>query len=306
MMHLSLHRALKATAAFAFAALFPISTIAGAPPHHKQLLFVANLDGSIRIYPGDIHKSNAQLKGSITNGATRPEGVWIDANGTLYVANGAQYPVQADIEEYKKGATSPSFTITDGLNSPGAVAVAGDGTVYVNQLGEAKGGGVIGVVAVYAPGETKPERTINLNPTPEYGMSAGGIAFDGKGNLFAATFGNATEVHVFRIRPGSSKAVDLGLQGYGGSAIAVDGQGNLYAGGGNGFIAVYPPGATSPSRTIPTSFSVYGMTATRNGTLYAVSDSFVAEYAPGASTPANYVDTLYGETFTDDAALGTE
>jgi hypothetical protein len=45
------------------------------------------------------------------------------------------------------------------------------------------------------------------------------------------------------------------------------------------------------------------MTATRNGTLYAVADSFVAEYAPETSTPINYVDTLYGETFTDDAAL---
>jgi hypothetical protein len=306
MMRSSLRPVLQAIAAIALAAAFPVSAAAGAwqAPHRKPLLFVSNLDGGIRIYSADVHNSNVQLQGTITNGTTRPEGVWIDGKGILYLENGPQYPAQADIEEYKPGATSPFFKITDGLNSPGAVAVGSDGTVYVNQLGEAGGGGVIGVVAVYPAGKTKLERTISLNPTPEYGMSAGGMAFDQQGNLYAATIGNATEVHVFKIAPGSSQATDLGLQGYGGSAIAIDGAGNLYAGGGGGFIAVYPPGATSPSRTIPTSFSVYGLTARQNGTLYAVADSFVAEYAPGASTPTNYVDTLDGETFTYDAALG--
>jgi len=305
MMHSSRSRALTAAAVFALMAALPISAVGASQAHHKRLLFVSNLDGSIRVYSADIHKSDVQLKATITNGATRPEGIWIDGKGTLYVENGAQYPTQANIEVYKDGATSPSFAITDGLNSPGAVAVGSDGTVYVNQLGEADGG-VIGVVVVYAPGKNKPERTIDLNPTPEYGMSAGGMAFDGQGNLLAATFGNATEVHVFKIAPGSSTATDLGLQGYGGSAIAVDGDGNLYSGGGNGFIAVYPPGATSPSRTIPTSFNVYGITATLNDTLYAVSDSLVAEYAAGASAPINFVDTLDGETFTYDAAIDTQ
>jgi hypothetical protein len=307
MMHSSLHRALQATAVIALVAASPISASAGAGPaqHHKRLLFVSNLDGSIRLYSADIHKSDAKLLGTITTGASRPEGVWIDRKGTLYVENGAQYPTQADIEEYKRGATSPFLTITDGLNSPDAVAVGGDGTVYVNQLGSG-GGGVVGEVVEYAPGQTTPERSVRLNRKPEYGLNAGGMAFDPQGNLLAANSGNATEVHVFKIAPGSSKATDLGIQGYGGAAIAVDGDGNLYAGGGNGFIAVYPSGATSPSRTIPTSYTVYGMTAARNGTLYAVADSSVAEYAPGANTPTNYVDTLYGETFTYDAAVGIQ
>jgi hypothetical protein len=88
------------------------------------------------------------------------------------------------------------------------------------------------------------------------------------GRRHAANSGNATEVYVFKIAPGSSKATDLGIIGYGGAAIAVDGDGNLYTAGFNGFIAVYTPGAKSPSRTIPANFSVYGMTATRDGTLY--------------------------------------
>jgi hypothetical protein len=304
MMHTSLRCALLATAVFALAAASPVSAGAGQTPHQKRLLFVSNLIGSIRIYSADIHKSDAQLLATITSGASRPEGVWIDRKGTLYVENGPQYPTQADIEEYKKGATSPFFKITNGLNQfVGAVAVGGDGTVYVNQVDDS---GQIGEVIEYAPGENTPERTVTLNRKPEYGMAAGGMAFDPKGNLLAANSGNATEVHVFKIAPGSSKATDLRIQGYGGAAIAVDGEGNLYTAGGSGFIAVYPPGATSPSRTIPTSYTVYGMTATRNGTLYAVADSSVAEYAPGANTPTNYVDTLYGETFTYDAAIGTQ
>jgi hypothetical protein len=282
-----------------------ITNRSGAGRAPRELLFVTNLDGTIRLYPADIHNFHAKLLGMITKGATRTEGVWIDSKGTLYVENGTQYPAQANVQEYKHGATSPFRTITQGLDLPGAVAVGRDGTVYVNQLGEG-GGGTIGVVVVYPPGGTMPERTIPLNPAPEYGMNAGGMAMDAQGNIFAATSGNAGEVHVFKIAPGSSQATDLNLQGYGGSAIAVDGAGNLYTAGFNGFIAVYPPGSTSPSRTIPANFSVYGMTAKPNGTLYAVADRFVAEYAPGTNTPINYVDTLYGSTFSYDAAIGSQ
>jgi sugar lactone lactonase YvrE len=214
MMHSNLRRALQATAMFALVAALPISAVAGASQtsHHKRLLFVSNLIGSIRIYSAGIHKFDVQLKRTITTATSRPEGIWIDRKGTLYVENGEQYPTQADIEEYENGATSPFFTITDGLNSPGAVAVGSDGTVYVNQLGE-KDDGQIGVVVEYAPGKKTPKRTVKLNPSPEYGIDAGGLAFDPQGNLLAATIGNASEVHVFKIAPGSSKATDLGLQG---------------------------------------------------------------------------------------------
>jgi hypothetical protein len=274
--------------------------------HAKRLLFVSNSIGSIQIYSANIHDSNPQLLGTITTGATRPEGVWIDRKGTLYVENGTQYPIQADIEEYKHGATSPFRTITDGLNSPGAVAVGSNATVYVSHLGQG-GGGTVGAVVVYPPGGTTPERTITLNPSPEYGMNAGGMAFDPQGNLYAATLGNATEVHAFEIAPGSSQATDLGLQGYGGSAIAVDGAGNLYTGGGNGFVAVYAPGATSPTRTTSQlGFYANGLTVARNGTLYVVGNLEVAEFAPGANAPTNYIDTDHGETGTMDAALGLQ
>ncbi|MBV9718714.1 MAG: hypothetical protein JOZ77_05315 [Candidatus Eremiobacteraeota bacterium] len=273
----------------------------GGAKSSKRVLFVSNLDGDVRIYSANINEQNPPLIATITTGTTRPEGVWVDRHDTLYVENGEHYPAQASIEEYKRGASSPFRTITDGLGSPGAVAVDKDGTVYVNSVS----GGNTGIVVIYAPGSTTPERTITLPEAAEYGLNAGGMALDPQGNVLAANNGNATAVHVFKIVPGSWEATDLGLQGYGGSAIADDGSGNLYVGGGNGFIAVYPPGATSPSRTI-TYYTAYGLTATANGTLYAIGSDQVAEFAPGASSPTNVIDTEIGETFTYDAAIGLQ
>jgi sugar lactone lactonase YvrE len=275
----------------------------------KRLLFVSNLIGSIRIYTADIHDQNPPMLGQITQGATRPEGEWIDRKGVLYVVNAEQFPTAANVVEYKRGASSPFRTITDGILSPYAVAVAKDGTVYVNSIGELPSGGTTGMVVVYPPGGLAPKLTITLPEAAEYGMSGGGIALDAQGNVYVANFGDAAVSQFFKITPGSSHATSLGLTGYGGDAIAIDGAGNLYTGGFSGgsyFVAVYPPGATSPSRTIPLNFEAYGLTVTSNGTLYVVGDDQVAEYAPGANTPSNTVDTLYGETFTYDAAIGSQ
>jgi sugar lactone lactonase YvrE len=261
---------------------------------------VSNIIGGIRIFSADIHQSNPPLLGTITNGTTRPEGVWIDRNGTLYVANAEQYPRNASLAEYKQGATSPFRTITSGLYAPAAVAVGDDGTVYVNSVD----GNTTGKVVEYARGKLKPKRTVTL-PDPGYSLTPGGLAFDQNGNLLAATLLNSTTVHVFKIAPGSSHVIDLGLQGVGGPAIGVDGAGNLYTAG-LYLVAVYPPGAISPSRTFPLNFYANGLAVAHNGTLYVVGNLTVAEFAPGASSPTNYIDTDYGETGTFDAALGAQ
>jgi sugar lactone lactonase YvrE len=279
----------------------------GKAKRSKGVLFVSNLIGSIRIYSADIHEKNPPLLRTITDGTSRPEGVWIDRKDTLYVVNASNGSQGPSLNEYKRGASEPFRTITNGLlYLPGAVAVGNDGTVYVNSVGESESGGLIGEVVVYAPGKTTPKETIALPEGPEYGMTAGGIALDSQGNVYVANEGNIDVVNVFEITPGSLQTRRLLLTGNGGDAIAVDGDGNLYAGGSGYFIAVYLPGATVPSRTIPNDFYAYGITATSNGTLYVVADNEVAEYAPGASEPTNSIDTLDGETFTYDAAIGSQ
>jgi sugar lactone lactonase YvrE len=285
----------------------------------KRVLFVSNLDGGIRIYSADIHKKNPPLLGTITSGASRPEGVWVDSRDTLYVMNASSGSQGPSLSEYKRGATEPFRTIITGLlDNPGAVAVGNDGTVYVNSVSDSETApsplsqdGPTGAVVVYAPGKTTPKATIDLPQAAEYGLTAGGMAIDKQGNVYAANEGNASVVNVFKIVPGSLQVTDLALKDPGGEAIAVDGSGNLYTGGFAGgysgyFIAVYAPGATSPSRTISLGFQTYGITAASNGTLYVVANNEVAEYAPGASEPINTIGTLYGETFTFDAAIGSQ
>jgi len=285
----------------------------------KRVLFVSNLDGSVRIYSADIHQKNPPLLETITSGASRPEGVWVDSRDTLYVVNASNGSQEAKLSEYKRGATVPFRTIITGLlDGPSAVAVGNDGTVYVNSVSDSETapnplsqGGPTGAVVVYGPGETTPKATIDLPQAAEYGLTAGGMAIDKLGNVYAANEGNAAVVNVFKIVPGSLQVTDLALTGPGGEAIAVDGSGNLYAGGFAGgyagyFVAVYAPGTTSPSRTIPLYFQAYGITATSNGTLYVVGDDDVYEFAPGASDPTNVIDTLDGETFTYDAAIGSQ
>lgn len=209
-----------------------VSTLASGAAAGRSL-FVTNLDGSINIYSANLHDSDVTLLGSITKGATRPEGIWIDPEGTIYVVNGEDGRGAPSIAEYKKGASTPFRTITDGLYYPGFVAVGNDGTVYLNSVD----GDSTGMVIEYAPGKTRPERTITL-PDPAYALSPGGMAFDGTGNLLVATLGNVSTVHVYSIPPGTSNVTDLGLQDPGGSALDLDGQGNLYVGGQLGYVAV--------------------------------------------------------------------
>jgi sugar lactone lactonase YvrE len=299
----------------------------GAPPavsrngakSAKRVVFVSNLDGGIRIYSADIHEKNPPLLGTITSGASDPRGVWVDRKGTLYVVNASSGSQGPSLSEYKRGASGPFRTITNGLlDDPGAVAVGNDGTVYVNSVSNHANWfsaryetGPAGAVVVYGPGKTTPEETIPLPEQPEYDMSAGGMAIDKQGNVYVANVGNLAVVNVFKIAAGTSHATDLALTSAGGDAITMDGAGNLYAGGFAGgysgyYISVYPPGATSPSRTISLAFQTYGITATSNGTLYVVAEDDVYEYAPGASEPKNTIETLDGETFTYAAAIGSQ
>lgn len=261
----------------------------------KNVLFVSNLLSNVTAFPAGLRKSNPQAMETITDGTARPEGMWVDRHGTLYVVNGVNGRVPVSVAEYKLGKTSPHRVIEDGLIAPTAVAVARDGTVYVNDAHET----VTGVVVVYAPGQLTPERTITL-PDPAYALQPGGMAFDVNGDLLVATLAPENNaVHVFSIAPGSSNPVDLGLQGAGGPAIAIDHAGNLYTAGtpnDNGNVAIYAPGTTTPTRTFELGPQISFITVAADGTLYAaVLDqrtgvTGVAEVAPGADSITNLID----------------
>ncbi len=275
------------------------SSTANAAPRQsdaaKEVVYVSNILSNVTVFPASIGDNKPPPIETITDGTTRPEGLWVDRKGTLYVANTVNGQNHVSVAEYKRGKLTPDRVIETGLVAPTAVAVGRDGTVYVNDVHET----TTGVVVVYRRGQSTPERMITL-PDPAYALVAGGMAFDGKGNLLVATLDPVNNaVHVFSIAPGSSQAVDLGLQGAGGPAIAIDGAGNLYTAGtpnDNGNVAVYAPGATTPYRTFALGPVISLITAAADGTLYAgVIDqrtgvTGVAEVAPGASTITNLID----------------
>jgi sugar lactone lactonase YvrE len=261
--------------------------------HAKRVLYVSNLLSNVTVFPASIHAGNPPPLATITDGTTRPEGLWVDGKGTLYVVNGVGQK-SVGVAEYKRGKTSPDRVIEGGLIAPIAVAVGSDGTVYVSDVQATK----TGVVVAYGPGQSAPERTITL-PDPAYALQAGSIAFDARGDLLVATLAPENNaVHVFSIARGSSQPVDLGIQGAGGASIAIDGAGNLYTAGApnDDMVAIYAPGATTPSRTYSLGTQVNFITVAANGTLYAgvlnqrTGVTGVAEIAPGASTITNLID----------------
>jgi sugar lactone lactonase YvrE len=160
----------------------------------------------------------------IASGLNYPQGLFVDAQGDLYVANrGAN-----DVLEFKRGATAPSATFTDGQNQPEDVTVCPNGTVYVANILNASGGS--GNIAVYAGGSHDPTGTIT------YGVgNFFFLACDASGNLFATlVYGTSGTVVEFPggAQPGA-KMLPISWGGNPGS-IAADAAGNLLVNYGEG------------------------------------------------------------------------
>jgi sugar lactone lactonase YvrE len=252
------------------------------------VLFIADVDSNVLLYPANINQKNPPLSSEITQGVTRSVGVATDRRGTLYVVNsGGSRP---SIAEYKRGATTPFKTIAAGLKTPGDDVVDSAGNLYVTDQGSNGG-----VVLVYAPGTNSPSRTISIPRQGRQGV--GGLAFDPHGDLLVNSLDAESGVAiVYSVAPGSSTAQDLNLQGLpNGAALGVDGAGNIYAGGHAGEIAVYAPGKTNPTRSINANVDGFytQLIALPNGTIYwpNYDTSQMFEFAPGASAPTNVFAT---------------
>jgi hypothetical protein len=149
----------------------------------------------------------------ITDGMSSPDGDWVDRHGNLYVADRAGN----NVEEYKPGSTSPTFTYNDGMGGPIRVSTDSSGNVFeadearmvineyaqksnsamftcspgglvdgvaVNHSGDVfvafnAGGSGPGSIAEYKGGLSGCKETV-LAPTLTF---AAGMAFDKKSNL---------------------------------------------------------------------------------------------------------------------------
>jgi DNA-binding beta-propeller fold protein YncE len=64
--------------------------------------------------------------GSITSGIDSPDGSFVDRKSNLYISNAGS----VDITKYKRGASSPKYTYSNGMENPTDVSVDAHGNVY--------------------------------------------------------------------------------------------------------------------------------------------------------------------------------
>ena len=94
------------------------------PPGKSRTLYVAD-DTDVIVYPAD--ENNPPPLRKITDGVNQPQGLAVDRNGVLYVANS----LANTVTEYRPGESHPFKTISKGIDDPSGLAVDSQGTIYV-------------------------------------------------------------------------------------------------------------------------------------------------------------------------------
>jgi hypothetical protein len=200
-------------------------------------------DSTITIYPSK--GINPPPIGTISTGLTNPERPFVDKNLKLYASDEGS---PTSIVVYKPGKTSPSLSITDGVDYPTGVTVGADGTVYSANTGNE-------TVTEYPKGKTAPSLTISLaSELPE------NLAVDGSNNLYIQYLGGTLGSGVIEVPPGQTSGTDLNLVIGSASALSVDKKGNIVIiDQGDSSLDVFPPGQTSPSKTVALGGSAFEM-----------------------------------------------
>ena len=219
-------------------------------PNHPWMYVASGRGNAIAIY--DIKRLDARQIGEITDVGPVPNGLALDALGTLYVANWNGNQNGGNVEVFPAGATSPSLTLTQDLSVPLTVAVDSSGSVFVVNRGTSPS------VVVFPPGQTTPSRDIAsaLLRGPE------GMALDSAQNLYVADGSDVTEIPV-----GSSQPVALNLKGLSAATgVTFDPlTGNLFVSDrGDDEVLAYAPGQVQPSYVLKASISACDLI---NGTM---------------------------------------
>ncbi len=212
--------ALAACSAPGSATLAPTSsTMAGihAQRPAQPLVYISQqADNSISVF----HLDGKRID-RITKSVNYPQGLFADANGTLYVANRGAH----NVLEFKRGTTSPFKALSDDKEEPESVTACPDGTVYVANILGSHGGG--GDITVYRHGSTHPAGTLNYT-----GAFFFFLACDAHGNLFGSMVLGSTGTVVEFPAAQQSGATLLPISWGGNPAgIAIDNSGNLLAAG---------------------------------------------------------------------------
>jgi sugar lactone lactonase YvrE len=210
----------------------------------------------------DVLTMDGQQVGQIANGLVEPEGIFIDQNGRLWVANVSG----GNVVVYPRGGLSPSKSLTDPVGYPLDVTVCPDGTAYVADLYDLNNSNHSSV-QVYAPGSTKPTR--NLDYASDFRNPF--LTCDAAGNVFVATLigqsvGDGRVIEFPLGKQAGAKDLGIILQVPGG--IKPDNAGNLLVSDVIGHtIAEYTESGSPTGQSFATGTATQGIAVTRGGSV---------------------------------------
>ncbi|MGB7197257.1 MAG: Ig-like domain repeat protein [Acidobacteriaceae bacterium] len=206
---------------------------------------------------------------SLGSGFNHPEGVAVDANGDVFVADLSNNAVKEMLAVAGSIPASPTIRIVGGgFNQPSAVAVDGNGNVFVadtinnavKQIVAGTGGAAAGTVTSSSTVDTLG----NGFSEPD------GVAVDGNGDVFVADFGNDAVKEIVAVNgivPASPVIHSLGAGFSQPNGVTVDASGNVFVAEynlnavleiGSANFATLPVGTTSIQQSLTFSFDSSG------------------------------------------------
>jgi hypothetical protein len=159
-----------------------------------------------------VFSRNGVIQGQI-GGLNNPDGIFVDANRSLWVANSGAN----NVLKFKRGSVLPSKTLNDPGGGPNDVTICPNDTVYVSGYGSTS-------IEVYASGSTNPTSTLSF--PGELGNDF--LTCDAAGNVFVTIIDGSFHGGVVEYPGGNQSGatrLPISLQGPGG--IKQDNAGNL-------------------------------------------------------------------------------
>jgi hypothetical protein len=204
------------------------------------VLYGSSYDGGfINIYP--VRGNDQQPIGQLTSGLLSPQGMTVDKNHNLWVANTNAFNIVA----FRRGSTTPFRVLKDPGYYPLSVAVDGNGTVYAANAAGLNG--PPGNVTVWAKGKTKPTAVLTY---PTF-LIVNGVAVDASNNLFVSYIPTSGPPAIVEFGPGSQTGHPVNIPDVNEGEMAFDSSGNLVMETLQNTLGIWaPPFTTGPARTI--------------------------------------------------------